>query len=53
MRAARSLASSVACPFSSSDVSPVFSGDFRAWKDHDAYQQAFTRLLRDLKAESS
>jgi TIR domain len=26
-------------------------GDFRAWKEHDAYQQAFQRLLRDLKAE--
>jgi hypothetical protein len=26
-------------------------GDFRRWKDHDAYQQAFNRLLRDLKAE--
>jgi len=28
-------------------------GDFRAWKDHDAYQKAFDRLLRDLKAESA
>lgn len=26
-------------------------GDFSQWKDHDAYQQAFERLLRDLKAE--
>lgn len=26
-------------------------GDFRAWHDHDSYQMAFTRLLRDLKAE--
>lgn len=26
-------------------------GDFSHWKDHDAYQQAFGRLLRDLKAE--
>jgi uncharacterized protein YjbI with pentapeptide repeats len=26
-------------------------GDFCAWKDHDAYQRAFDRLLRDLKAE--
>jgi hypothetical protein len=25
-------------------------GDFQRWKDHDAYQLAFTRLLRDLKA---
>jgi len=27
-------------------------GDFRQWKDHDCYQTAFDRLLRDLKAES-
>jgi hypothetical protein len=26
-------------------------GDFRVWKDHDRYQAAFTRLLRDLKAK--
>jgi len=26
-------------------------GDFTNWKDHDAYQKAFDRLLRDLKAE--
>lgn len=26
-------------------------GDFTLWEDHDAYQQAFERLLRDLKAE--
>ena len=25
-------------------------GDFTNWKNHDAYQQAFERLLRDLKA---
>jgi hypothetical protein len=25
-------------------------GDFTQWKKHDAYQQAFARLLRDLKA---
>jgi hypothetical protein len=24
-------------------------GDFRKWKDHDEYQKALTRLLRDLK----
>jgi hypothetical protein len=23
-------------------------GDFRGWKDHDSYQKAFQRLLRDL-----
>ena len=27
-------------------------GDFTRWKDHDAYQQALERLLRDLKAEA-
>lgn len=26
-------------------------GDFREWKNHDSYQKAFDRLLRDLKAE--
>jgi uncharacterized protein YjbI with pentapeptide repeats len=26
-------------------------GDFRRWKDHDAYTKAFKRLLRDLKIE--
>jgi TIR domain len=25
-------------------------GDFRGWKEHDAYQKSFDRLLRDLKA---
>jgi hypothetical protein len=28
-------------------------GDFRHWKDHDSYQQAFDRLLRDLKASEA
>jgi hypothetical protein len=28
-------------------------GDFASRKDHDAYQMAFERLLRDLKAESA
>ncbi len=27
-------------------------GDFKEWKDHDAYQKNFDRLLRDLKQES-
>jgi hypothetical protein len=26
-------------------------GDFRRWKDHDAYSKSFDRLLRDLKVE--
>ena len=28
-------------------------GAFSNWKDHDAYQKAFDRLLRDLKAETA
>lgn len=28
-------------------------GDFTNWKDHDSYQRAFERLLRDLQAESA
>ena len=27
-------------------------GDFTKWKEHDSYQQAFDRLLKDLKAEA-
>jgi hypothetical protein len=27
-------------------------GDFRAWKDHDAYQRALERLLRELRGET-
>ena len=27
-------------------------GDFSQWKEHDSYQKAFERLLRDLKAET-
>jgi hypothetical protein len=27
-------------------------GDFRKWKDHDAYQKGLERLLRDLKVET-
>ncbi|MFL5699656.1 MAG: toll/interleukin-1 receptor domain-containing protein [Ktedonobacteraceae bacterium] len=27
-------------------------GNFTKWKNHDEYQKAFTRLLRDLKAEA-
>lgn len=28
-------------------------GDFTSWKDHDSYQKAFDRLLRDLKASEA
>ena len=27
-------------------------GDFKQWKNHDAYEKAFARLLRDLKTEA-
>ena len=30
-----------------------FIPDFSNWKDHDAFEKAFARLLRDLKAEES
>jgi uncharacterized protein YjbI with pentapeptide repeats len=33
------------------DVVKKIIGDFRKWKDHDAYAKAFERLLRDLKSE--
>ena len=33
------------------DVVKKVVGDFRKWKDHDAYAKAFDRLLRDLKSE--
>ena len=35
------------------DVKRRHIGDFRCWKDHDSYQKAFKRLLRDLKMETS
>jgi hypothetical protein len=28
-------------------------GDFHDWKNHDAYQNGFKRLLRDLKPEKT
>jgi uncharacterized protein YjbI with pentapeptide repeats len=28
-------------------------GDFRQWKDHDAYQQSFQRMLRDLTKDQT
>jgi len=28
-------------------------GDFSGWMDHDDYQKAFDRLLRDLRAQES
>jgi len=35
------------------DVQRRHIGDFRNWKDRDAYQKSFARLLRDLKASES
>ena len=28
-------------------------GDFRKWKEHDAYSKAFARLMRDLQNEAT
>ncbi len=35
------------------DVKRRFIGDFSAWETPAAYQEAFDRLLRDLKTEST
>jgi uncharacterized protein YjbI with pentapeptide repeats len=35
---------------SAREIREYFIPDFSTWKDHDAYQKAFERLLRDLKA---
>jgi hypothetical protein len=37
-------------PWSNQIVKERNIGDFRLWKEHDAYRHAFDRLLRDLKA---
>jgi uncharacterized protein YjbI with pentapeptide repeats len=34
------------------EVRRVHIGDFRKWRDHDAYRIALERLLRDLKADT-
>ena len=36
---------------SAREIREYFIPDFSNWKDHDAYQAAFQRLVRDLKAE--
>jgi hypothetical protein len=36
---------------SAREIREYFIPDFSNWKNHDRYQQAFLRLLRDLKAE--
>ncbi len=35
------------------EVREYFIPDFSNWKDHDAFEAAFARLLKDLKAEES
>ncbi len=35
---------------SAREIREYFIPDFSNWKNHDAYQVAFQRLLRDLKA---
>jgi len=32
-------------------IREYFIPDFSSWKDHDSYQMAFQRLIKDLKAE--
>lgn len=34
------------------EIREYFIPDFSNWKDHDSYQKAFERLLRDLKADA-
>lgn len=36
-----------------SEVRQYFIPDFSNWKEHDAFEKAFERLLRDLRAEES
>jgi hypothetical protein len=35
------------------EIREFFIPDFSIWKDHDPYQETFSRLLRDLKAEAT
>ncbi len=35
------------------EIRQYFIPDFSNWKDHDSYQQAFERLVKDLKADGS
>ena len=35
------------------EVREYFIPDFSQWKDHDAFEKSFARLLKDLKAEGS
>ena len=38
---------------SAREIREYFIPDFSNWKDHDSYQTAFQRLVKDLKAESA
>jgi hypothetical protein len=38
---------------SAREIREYFIPDFSNWKNHDSFEQAFTRLLRDLKAEDT
>ena len=38
---------------SAREIREYFIPDFSYWKDHDSYQAAFQRLVRDLKAEKA
>jgi hypothetical protein len=38
---------------SAREIREYFIPDFSNWKDHDAYMQAFERLLRDLRTEEA
>jgi hypothetical protein len=37
---------------SAREIREYFIPDFSKWKDHDSYQEAFDRLLQDLKPEA-
>ena len=38
---------------SAREIREYFIPDFSDWKDHDSYQKAFQRLVKDLKAGAS
>ena len=38
---------------SACQIREYYVPDFSNWKDHDSYQKAFERLLRDLKADEN
>lgn len=38
---------------SAREIREYFAPDFSNWKNHDSYQEAFKRLISDLKASDS